>query len=343
MSRTDDTTIHLVRLLIKTLYTILFVLVSYVAMAGSSSTSNSNIDVAPTTSSPKRHDEFNLYIEIASGTLAGMLSSFTFYPLECIEAKLQVMAGKKKPGMPRSPLDIVRTIVRQEGIAGLYQGVTPTVLGNAVNWGVYFSIYRYSNHWLRTSGMVEVPWMQHSLSAISAGVVTTAIVNPFWVLKIRLATSNRYKGMFDCFQSILKNEGIGGFWKGVGPSFFGVSEGLVQFVTYEQLLNRFRNGNEPIPAITYLMTGATARLVAGLVTYPYQLLRSSMQSEGSKYTSIGDATRSIYKSEGLAGFYRGLVPNLTRSVPPAAMMMYIVEFFRTSLTTVFNPTTTIHS
>ncbi|EFA79187.1 mitochondrial substrate carrier family protein [Heterostelium album PN500] len=282
-----------------------------------------------------KEKEFNLLIEVISGTLAGMISCFTFYPLECLEAKLQVNAGKKKSYQPRSPVDIARSIIKQEGIRGLYQGVTPTVIGNAVNWGVYFSVYRFTNHWLSTESSIQSPLICHSLSAINAGIITTAVVNPFWVLKIRLATSKKYNGMTDCFKSILKNEGISGFWKGVGPSFMGVSEGLVQFVTYEQILERIRQNNKGnIGVAGYLMSGGTARLVAGLVTYPYLLLRSSLQSESCQYTSISDAITQIYKSEGLKGFYRGLGPNLLRSVPPAAMMLYIVEFFRNSLTSI---------
>ncbi|KAK5574797.1 hypothetical protein RB653_010050 [Dictyostelium firmibasis] len=325
------------------------------------------------------HDEetrkdvkFNLGIELLAGTLAGVSSCILFYPLECVEAKLQVqsssavaatMLGIKKSGInlthhstaattssvnnPNGPIAMARSILRSDGIKGFYQGVSPTVLGNAVNWGVYFSIYRATNHWWNSAtdangNHYQGPaWVGHSVSAITAGVITTAIVNPFWVLKIRLATSKKYSSMKHAFQSILRTEGVSGFWKGVGVSFIGVSEGLFQFVSYEYILNQMKESNikmnggiggGELSVANYLFAGGTARLIAGVITYPYLLIRSSLQSETCPYKSMSEAVKGIYKTNGLKGFYKGIGPNLTRSIPPAAFMLYIVEFFRDSLT-----------
>ncbi|KAN0026593.1 hypothetical protein ACTFIV_007582 [Dictyostelium citrinum] len=319
------------------------------------------------------HDEetrkdvkFNLGIELLAGTLAGVSSCILFYPLECIEAKLQVQSsstavaatilGLKKNGgnsggsslqtTPTGPIAMAKSILRNEGFKGFYQGVSPTVLGNAVNWGVYFSVYRATNHWWNSPDIngnqyQGPPWVGHSVSAITAGVITTAIVNPFWVLKIRLATSKKYSSMIHAFQSILRTEGVGGFWKGVGVSFLGVSEGLFQFVSYEYILNQMKASKiniiggaaaSELSVANYLFAGGTARLIAGVITYPYLLIRSSLQSETCPYKSMSDAVKGIYKTNGIKGFYKGIGPNLARSIPPAAFMLYIVEFFRDTLT-----------
>ena len=39
----------------------------------------------------------------------------------------------------------------------------------------------------------------------------------------------------------------------------------------------------------------------------------------------------IYKQDGLGGFYRGIGPNLARSVPPSAFMFFLVEYLRKNL------------
>ena len=41
----------------------------------------------------------------------------------------------------------------------------------------------------------------------------------------------------DGFTSIVRNEGIGGLYKGTSLALFGVSSGAVQFMSYEQLKN----------------------------------------------------------------------------------------------------------
>jgi hypothetical protein len=35
----------------------------------------------------------------------------------------------------------MRTVVAQEGLAGLYKGLSPALLANGVSWGGYFLFY----------------------------------------------------------------------------------------------------------------------------------------------------------------------------------------------------------
>jgi len=41
--------------------------------------------------------------------------------------------------------------------------------------------------------------------------------------------------------------------------------------------------------------------------------------------------KQIYTQEGMSGFYRGIVPNLTRQLLPAGLVFYVVETVRTHL------------
>lgn len=44
-----------------------------------------------------------------------------------------------------------------------------------------------------------------------------------------------YKGYRDAIARIYKEEGLRGFWKGLSASYWGCSEGCIQFVVYEKL------------------------------------------------------------------------------------------------------------
>lgn len=48
-------------------------------------------------------------------------------------------------------------------------------------------------------------------------------------------TPYRYNNTIHAFQTIAKEEGIRGFYKGLGPSLIGVSHVAVQFPLYEKL------------------------------------------------------------------------------------------------------------
>lgn len=281
-------------------------------------------DRQPTEPKKGAAEDFQLLPELISGVIAGVFTCVIFYPLECLEARMQVAPAQKdakaaKPG----PVTAAKLLLAQEGVAGFYKGLTPTLLGSMVNWGLYFGIYQYMNFQWKQSHKPSA--LGNLYAAVVAGFFCTIIVNPFWVLKIRLATSNKYTGMGHALRSIIKNEGFGGLWKGTGISLVGISEGAVQFVAYEQLklISGTSVGGQ-------LFSGGTARLIAGLITYPYLLLRAALQAQGCPYTSLTDAIQKIYAREGLGGFYRGMAPNLIRNVPPAACMLFLVERIRVS-------------
>ena len=38
-------------------------------------------------------------------------------------------------------MTIVRSVLRNDGVRGLYRGVTPSLIGATMAWGLYFPIY----------------------------------------------------------------------------------------------------------------------------------------------------------------------------------------------------------
>lgn len=88
----------------------------------------------------------------------------------------------------------------------------------------------------------------HLLSGIEAGSVMVFLTNPFWLLKTRLQLQGsasqgapRYHGFsgisdlyfiiiyhLDAVRTILKEEGVLGFYKGIVPALLLTSHGAVQ-------------------------------------------------------------------------------------------------------------------
>lgn len=64
----------------------------------------------------------------------------------------------------------------------------------------------------------------------------------------------------------------------------------------------------------YFLASGSAGLLTAVCTNPIWVIKTRMLSTSAKhtgaYTSILDGTRRIYRTDGLAGFYRGLVPSL---------------------------------
>lgn len=189
---------------------------------------------------------------------------------------------------------------------------------------------------------------QHLIASAEAGLLTVLMTNPIWVLKTRLCTQDiqhrSYKSIFDAAYKIAKNEGITAFYRGMIPAMFGVSHGAIQFAVYEQL--KIARYNQRLAAgfsqdkawalgsLEYVGMAALSKSIATLITYPYQVLKSRMQtstSTGLEKLRVTSLISSMWHNEGFLGFYRGLFPNLIRVLPGTCITFGVYEAVSTYL------------
>jgi len=79
--------------------------------------------------------------EAVAGIGAGLISTLTLHPLETVKIRLQVHDGKLLTLKHNGTFKTISDIIKTEGYKGLYQGLSPNLIGNTISWGVYFSIY----------------------------------------------------------------------------------------------------------------------------------------------------------------------------------------------------------
>lgn len=91
------------------------------------------------------------YINSLCGAAAGVASGIITCPLDVIKTKLQAQGSfrhqQHSQGAPttsqvyRGLVGTARTIIRQDGLKGMYRGLGPMILGYLPTWAVYMSIY----------------------------------------------------------------------------------------------------------------------------------------------------------------------------------------------------------
>ncbi|KAM0007567.1 putative mitochondrial carrier protein [Helianthus debilis subsp. tardiflorus] len=130
-----------------------------------------------------------------------------------------------------------------------------------------------------------------------AGMTSTFVTYPLDVLRLRLAGDPGYQTMADVFVKMLKEEGLGSFHRGLGPSLIGIASYFaVNFcVLLEYLFLPEKFGNKPEASI---VTAFVAASIATLTCYPLDTVRRQMQMRG------------IVARDGVAGLYRGLYQTL---------------------------------
>ncbi|KNC98522.1 uncharacterized protein SPPG_06215 [Spizellomyces punctatus DAOM BR117] len=182
----------------------------------------------------------------------------------------------------------------------------------------------------------EIPPAANLAGAAISGALCTLVFNPLQVLKLRMVTAppGKNPSMLDTFRSIVHHPSsrmtrlpsrVKTLWKGTLPALFGVSEGCIQFTVYERL-----KASLPPHPTSLVLASTTARFVSGVTTYPYQVLRSRLQNS-DEYRGVLDACKRIGREEGLAAFWRGVGPNLVRTVPPAGFLLTMNDVLREAL------------
>ncbi|KAJ5752351.1 hypothetical protein N7520_009268 [Penicillium odoratum] len=286
------------------------------------------------------------FVETVAGFTAGVVSTLCLHPLDLVKTRLQV--NPKSTSRVGSSLKIVRDISRYEGgFAAFYRGLAPNLVGNSTSWALYFlfygslkdgmCIYR-GNSWALTS-------FDYFLASGTAGALTSLLTNPIWVIKTRmLSTGSRFPGAYSSFTSgvrqIYRTEGIPGFYRGLVPALFGVSHGALQFMAYDRLKvlrshstqgssrgSEHGNKTRELDNMDFFALSSLSKLFAGCATYPYQVIRSRLQTYEAHlmYRGATDAIMQIWTREGIHGFYKGMGPNLLRVLPSTWVTFLVYE------------------
>ncbi|XP_041844846.1 mitochondrial folate transporter/carrier-like [Melanotaenia boesemani] len=272
---------------------------------------------------------------LIAGLSGGVVSTLALHPLDLVKIRFAVSDGLELRPKYSGIFNCMKSVWHQEGLRGLYQGVTPNVWGAGASWGLYFFFYNAIKGYTKEGRQTELSAAEHLVSAAEAGILTLTITNPIWVTKTRLvlqysadSTSKQYKGMVDALVKIYRNEGVAGLYRGYVPGLFGTSHGALQFMAYEELkrdYNKYKKvpSDAKLNALEYIAMAALSKLFAVATTYPYQVVRARLQDQHNSYSGVIDVIKRTWRNEGVGGFYKGIIPNLIR-VTPACCITFVV-------------------
>jgi len=161
-----------------------------------------------------------------SGAFAGLANTFLSSPIEHIRIRLQTQphgAGRLYSG----PLDCISKLSKSPSVAkGLYRGTSVTLMREAQAYGCWFLAFEYMmNSDAARNGVPrsEIPTWKIAGYGALAGEALWLSSYPLDVVKSKMQTDGfgekqRYKSMRDAFAQTFRQEGLGGFWRGVGPT-----------------------------------------------------------------------------------------------------------------------------
>eukprot|EP00250_Pteridium_aquilinum_P000766 c10928_g1_i1 orf=334-1425(+) len=277
----------------------------------------------------RMHDGLGFTQYMLAGSIAGMVEHTAMFPVDTLKTRMQMM--REVRGSLHSSLGKTFTsIIRLEGSAGLYRGIGAMALGAGPAHAVYFSVYEVFKERFGGNEAGHHP-LAHGAAGVLATIASDAVFTPMDVVKQRLQLpGNTYKGVMDCIQSIMRDEGIKAFYASYRTTVvMNAPYTATHFATYEavkaSLKGLWPDKTDEEHLFVHLTAGGAAGALASVITTPLDVVKTRLQCQGvngaEKYgsSSIWEVIRSITKKEGPGALLRGIKPRVLFYTPAAAI------------------------
>ncbi|PAV71646.1 hypothetical protein WR25_03610 [Diploscapter pachys] len=276
--------------------------------------------------------------QIAAGGTAGFVEVCLMQPLDVVKTRLQIVSTNG------GFATCVRTTYLNEGLLGFYKGLIPPILADTPKRASKFFMFEQFRSVFTNPDIPPV--LTYSLAGMFSGLTSALLVCPFEVIKIT-QQSERHVNFFEqrsckiMARDIIKSEGGKGIYRGL-PTLLtrnGVWN-MVYFGFYFTAKDYIPPSNEGhsknIAARIFL--GFVAGSLASATNVPLDVCQIRIMGpqpvKGQrKYKSTFQTLNLVYKEEGLAALYRGLLPKCMRLGPGGAVMLVVYESVYNSLKT----------
>ncbi|RCI08606.1 hypothetical protein L249_4885 [Ophiocordyceps polyrhachis-furcata BCC 54312] len=164
-----------------------------------------------------------------------------------------------------------------------------------------------------------------------AGAFGAFMVYPIDLVKTRLQNQRGalpgqrlYKNSIDCFQKVMRNEGIRGLYSGVLPQLVGVApEKAIKLTVNDLVRGYLTDGEGKIQWWSEVAAGASAGGCQVIFTNPLEIVKIRLQVQGEVAKTVDAAPKRsamwIVRNLGLVGLYKGASACLLRDVPFSAI------------------------
>jgi len=189
---------------------------------------------------------------------ASMCAEGVTYPIDLTKTRMQLQGeagfkGGNFLGANFKFFGMARNVVKTEGVAGLWSGMTPALARHIPYTGFRTIGYEHIRTFFcgEDTDSASAPFYAKALAGMTAGGIGQAIAVPLDLIKVRMQGDGRlvaagrliqprYSGLMDAFAKIKADEGIIGFYKGAGPAIQRAAlVNLGELVTYDSAKNAF--------------------------------------------------------------------------------------------------------
>ncbi|XP_068759471.1 mitochondrial coenzyme A transporter SLC25A42-like [Montipora capricornis] len=258
---------------------------------------------------------------LSAGAVAGAVAKTTIAPLDRTKIIFQT---SNKPFSVKGAVGVLRQTYLENGFLGLFRGNSATMARVIPYASLQFTAHEQFKMLLRKDRSTNgpLPPVRRFLAGSLAGITAASCTYPLDMIRARLAITqkNRYTGLANIVAKIYREEGFLAYYRGLVPTLFGiVPYAGISFFTYESLKKVYFDSvhdAKKLHPLHRLFFGACAGLLGQSATYPLEIIRRRMQTNGisgpaiPEYQRMWATAKYVVSTEGVKkGLYKGLTMN----------------------------------
>ncbi|XP_059297386.1 uncharacterized protein LOC132050246 isoform X1 [Lycium ferocissimum] len=293
----------------------------------------------------RQHSQIGSVPQLVAGGLAGAVSKTCTAPLArlTILFQLQGMHTDAATFKKSSICQEASRIVREEGFRAFWKGNLVTIAHRLPYSSIsFYAFERYKNVLQLILGVesqgenISADLCIRLVGGGFAGITAASLTYPLDLVRTRLAAQTNviyYRGIWHALQTISREEGIAGLYKGMGATLLGVGPNLaISFSVYDTVRSYWQSHRpDDSTVLVSLACGSLSGVASSTVTFPLDLVRRRMQLEGAGgrarvyKTGLFGTFSHIIQTEGLRGLYRGILPEYYKVVPSIGIVFMTYE------------------
>lgn len=245
------------------------------------------------------------------GLLCCGLTHTAVTPMDVVKCNMQI-APKKYTSISGS----FKTVVKEEGLRGLYHGWAPTFFGYCIQGACKYGFYeffkkRYSDA-VGAENAKRYKTLVYLGASASAEFIADIGLCPFEATKVRVQTQPGFaRGLTDGMPKLIASDGFAGLYKGIVPLWGRqIPYTMMKFATFESTVEALYKHLVPVPKSecssgTQLGVSFAAGYIAGIacaiISHPADNLVSFLNN--AKGATVSQAVQEMGMT---ALFTRGL-------------------------------------
>lgn len=250
-------------------------------------------------------NQSKIYADLINlGFFADLAASVIYVPSEVLKTRLQLQGRYNNPFFSsgynyRSTIDATRTIIRNEGLSALFYGYKATIFRDLPFSALQFWFYEQEQKWAKQwVGGRDIGLGLEVFTAASAGAMAGVITCPLDVVKTRIQTQ-------------------------VNP----LEEAPVESLSSKA--GKLREGaSRSIPPVRHEYVTSSSQSPSRRRFISTSSPNTSMPKPGAiniDTSSVLTGLKVIYKTEGVAGLFRGVGPRLVWTSVQSGTMLVLYQ------------------